>query len=197
MTETAAPSPPTPNSEPAQAAAHSPADRSHGQVRWVVAAVAVAALVALFWPKGDGRFEAPGGFLYDGTGRPQTLAKRLTPVSLVHFWATWCPPCMTEMPALNQLIDDYSDKPGFDVVMIAVQDDQGKVETFAGDRSAMMLYDPSWDVAHRYGTRKLPETYLVVDGEVIEKWEGAVDWNDPEIRARLANAVAEFGRPAG
>jgi thiol-disulfide isomerase/thioredoxin len=182
--------------EPARAPSAAPAApaRPKGlgrQARLGVAAVVVAALAALFWPRGDGTFEAPGGFLLDGGGRPQTLGTRLTPVSLVHFWATWCPPCLTEIPAIDRLIADFGDHPDFDVLMIAVDDVKEKAETFVGDRAAMMLYDPNWEVAHRYGTRKLPETYLVVHGEVVEKWEGAVDWDDPDIRRRLEAALAE------
>ena len=156
-----------------------------------MAAIAALALAALFWPRGATSFDEPGGFLLDGGGRPQTLAPRLAPVTLVHFWATWCPPCLTEIPALQRLIADFGDQPDFDLVMIAVDDTKEKAETFVGDRAAMMLYDPVWEVAHRYGTKKLPETYLVVEGRVIEKWEETVDWDDPRIRNRLAKELAE------
>ncbi|MEM7048374.1 MAG: TlpA disulfide reductase family protein [Acidobacteriota bacterium] len=155
------------------------------QARWVVIALAVVAAVALFWPRGDGSFDAPGGFLVDGHGRPEKLAPRMAPVTLVHFWATWCPPCITELPAIDRLSADLDDEPDFDLVMIAVDDTLEKVKPFVGRRAEMMLYDPNWDVAHRYGTRKLPETYLVVDGKVVHKWEGAVDWDQPEERARI------------
>lgn len=171
--------------------------RSGRQARLAMAAVAVAAAVALFWPRGDRSFDEPGGFVLDGQGRPQTLATRLAPVSLVHFWATWCPPCITEIPALDRLSDDFGDHPDFDLVMIAVSDGVETVETFVGDRAAMMLYDPTWDVAHRYGTRQLPETYLVIDGRVVDKWVGAVDWDRRDVRARLEAALAGQGREAG
>ncbi|MEM7481573.1 MAG: TlpA disulfide reductase family protein [Acidobacteriota bacterium] len=159
------------------------------QAKWAMAALAILAAVALFWPKGDSSFDEPGGFLLDGDGRPQTLAPRLAPVTLVHFWATWCPPCITELPALDRLFADLSDRPDFDLVMIAVNDTLEKVEPFVGKRAMMMLYDPNWDVAHRYGTRKLPETYLVVDGRVIHKWEGAIDWDRPKERRVIEEAL--------
>src|SRR5689334_18733096 len=63
-----------------------------------LAALAVCALAALFWPKGQSAFQEPGGFLYDSTGRAATIGSRLAPVTLVHFWATWCPPCIQETP---------------------------------------------------------------------------------------------------
>jgi len=163
------------------------------QAKVLVAALAAVVLVALFWPRGDGSFEAPGGFLTDAGGRPQTLGPRMSPVTLVHFWSTWCPPCLTEVPALDRLRDHYDRYPEFDVLMVAVQDEVPKVQTFLGERAGDVLYDHNWEVAHRYGTRLLPETYLVVGGQVVEKWEGAQDWDEPELRRRIDAALGEVG----
>lgn len=163
------------------------------QAKLAVAAVAVAAVVALLWPRGDGSFEAPGGNLLDAGGRPQTMAPRMAPVTLVHFWSTWCPPCRTETPAVHRLIDAYADYPEFQVLMIAVDDEVEAVEEFLGGEAHHVLYDPTWDVAHRYDTRKLPESHLVVRGKVVESWRGTVDWDDPAIRRQLDEALATAG----
>ncbi|MFL6237366.1 MAG: TlpA family protein disulfide reductase [Thermoanaerobaculia bacterium] len=151
-----------------------------------LAALAVCALTALFWPKGKDAVQEPGGFLYDSTGRAATIGSRLAPVTLVHFWATWCPPCIQETPKLQRLIHDFSGNPGFSVVMVAVADNSDRVRTFLGPGSEMVLFDPNWKVANRYGTDKLPETYLVVRGQVVRKWVGMTDWDDPALRADLA-----------
>lgn len=172
---------------------------------WFLVVVAMVA-AALFVPRGDGTSTAPGGFLLDESGRPTTLGNHMTPVVLLHFWATWCPPCITEIPALTRLADDFRDKPGFQVMMIAVDDDIEKVRPFVGNRAFSVLYDPEWNIAHRYGTRKLPETYLVVNGKVLNdyKYIGATDWDDPKIRASLEEIVDNVlagddpaGRPTG
>lgn len=146
----------------------------------------LCALAALFWPRGDKTFREPGGYPLDADGRPAKLGSQLAPVSLVHFWATWCPPCIDEIPSLQRLALDYSEQDDFAVVMIAVDDSKDKVTTFLGPGWDMVLFDPGWDVAKRYGTDKLPETYLVVRGEVVEKFVGATDWNDPAVREKLA-----------
>lgn len=165
------------------------------QTQVLVAALAVAALVVVFWPRGDGTEEAPGGFLINANGRPVPVGSRMAPVTLVHFWATWCPPCMTEVPSLNRLSDDFAEYRGdFTVLMVSVADDMERVESFVGDRLSSVLYDPSWEVAHRYGTRKLPETYLVVRGQVEKRWIGAQDWDDPDIRERILSAVQGLRR---
>jgi thiol-disulfide isomerase/thioredoxin len=163
--------------------------------RLTLLALALCGLAALFWPRGErpgasagrtGAFDEPGGFLIDGLGRPAPLADRMAQATLVHFWATWCPPCLTEIPALQALRRELEAPGRFHVVLVAVADSPDKVKTFLGDAASAALYDPKWEVAHRYGTEKLPESYLVVRGRVVEKFAGATDWSDPEVRARLA-----------
>lgn len=166
------------------------------QTQTLVVLLAASALAVLFWPRGDGTLEAPGGFLIDAGGRPVPVGSRMAPVTLVHFWATWCPPCLTEIPSLSRLSDDFAEYRGdFTILMVSVADDMEQVESFVGDRLSSVLYDPSWEVAHRYGTRKLPETYLVVGGKVVERWIGAQDWNDPRIRRTILEAVQGLREP--
>lgn len=160
------------------------------QTRIVAILVAVVAVAVVAWPRGDGSREAPGGFLIDQQGRPVPVGSRMAPVTLVHFWATWCPPCMTEIPSLGNLAEDFGQYRGdFTILMVAVADDMERVEEFVGNRIGAVLFDPSWEVTHRYGTRKLPETYLVVKGQVVERWIGAQDWGDPKIRQRVQEAI--------
>ena len=172
--------------------AGAPPQRSVGSSArlWFLFAAALA-LVALLAPRGDGTSTVPGGFLLDATGRPTTLGNHLSPITLIHFWATWCPPCITEIPALNRLADDYTGRAGFQIMMVAVDDDPAKSGPFVGNRGFAVLQDPQWDIAHRFGTRKLPETYVVVHGKRLErlKFVGAQNWDDPEIRAQLESIM--------
>ena len=154
-----------------------------------LAALAVCALTALFWPRGDGQFSEPGGFLYDSNGRAATIGPRLAPVTLVHFWATWCPPCIQEIPALQRLSREFAGHTEFTVLMVAVSDSSDKVRAFLGSGADMVLFDPQWEVANRYGTDKLPETYLVVRGQVVRKFVGMTDWDDPAIRSEIAGLL--------
>lgn len=172
--------------------------------RWGFAIVAAVALAALFWPRsGDDRinFEvvrrahaqgtaAPTGMLIDSTGRPSPLGPHLAPVTLIHFWATWCPPCISEVPSILRLADDYAGNHDFSLVMIAVQDEVDKVKLFLGDRIDEALFDHDWKVTHSYGTAKVPETHLVVGGELVESFIGATDWDAPENRQRIGEALA-------
>ena len=125
-------------------------------------ALTLCALAALFWPRGDGTFKEPGGFLFDNSGQAAAIGTHLAPVTLVHFWATWCPPCIKEIPALQRLSSDFSRHHDFKVLMVAVSDSNDKVRSFLGSGAEQVLFDPEWEVAKRYGTDKLPETYLVI-----------------------------------
>ena len=178
-----------------------PAKAGRGQP-WIVGLVAVFTLVALFWPRSDERInfqasfrksrggQAPPGMLVDSGGRPITLASKTAPVTLVHFWSTWCPPCITEIPSILRMADDYSQDHNFALVMIAVQDDVEKAQTFLGNRVREALFDNDWKVSHSFGTEKLPETHLVVQGEMVESYIGATDWDDPEVRGVIEKALA-------
>jgi len=184
---------PSPDAAPTVEPAPAP-HQARWQARVGVVVVAVVAALALFWPRTEDR-TAPPGMLVDDGGRPIPMASRMAPVTLVHFWSTWCPPCIDEVPSILRLAEDYSDNHNFALVMIAVQDDVEKVKTFLGDQVDETLFDHDWKVTHRYGTRKLPETYLVVSGEVAEKFVGATDWGDPMIRRQITDALSDVGGP--
>jgi thiol-disulfide isomerase/thioredoxin len=183
------------HSTEAAAAALSPSLGSLGrQARWIAAVITLMGLGVLVWPRGgDGTTAAPAGFLLDATGRAATLGARLAPVTLVHFWATWCPPCIEETPALDRLVRDFGGDRNFAVLRVAVADSSSRVEAFLGAGAPGVLYDPQWEVAHRYGTDQLPETYLVVGGRIVEKFIGEVDWDDPAVRQKIAARLPHGG----
>jgi thiol-disulfide isomerase/thioredoxin len=165
--------------------------------RVATVALVVCAAAALFWPRGSGPTTAPAGSLFDLDGNSTTLGNRLQPVSLVHFWSTWCSPCIEEVPAIRRLARDFASRHEFAVVMIAVADDKEKVRTFLGPEAGEALFDPSWDVAHRYGTRQIPESYLIVNGDIVEKFVGQTNWDDPAIRRRIDEATRQSKPSAG
>ncbi|HXO22623.1 MAG TPA: TlpA disulfide reductase family protein [Thermoanaerobaculia bacterium] len=169
------------------------------QAKLAIALIALCAVAALFWPRGGGGLgAAPGGFVLDSGGRPAPLGPRLAPVTLVHFWATWCPPCIQEVPALQRLTADLADRRDFTVLMVAVADSNDRVRSFLGAGSDMVLFDPNWDVAHRYGTRQLPETYLVVRGKVLDRFVGQTDWDDVNLRRKILSHLGPAtARPRG
>ena len=182
----APPEPPAP-AEPAPPAA---APRRVTLARAAFALAALAALAALFWPRDGAPRSAPsGGFLVDAAGRPTPLGRELKPATLVHFWASWCAPCVTEIPSLVAYGKEATGE-RLGLVLIAVEDEPQAARRFLGETPFPLLFDPGWDVAHRFGTRQLPETHLVVGGKILHSFIGATDWGDAKVRARVAAALA-------
>lgn len=178
-------SPQNPDSRTAPAGADAPAGvvwTSHLLFTLVLA----ISIGVLFLPKPDPN-QAPSGELVDAQGNEVELEDRMSEVTLVHFWATWCPPCIAEIPAIRRLETDLADNDDFSLVMVAVADDVQKANEFLGDDGS--LFDPAWDLAHDYGTTKLPETHLVVDGKVVDSFIGATQWDRADVRERVQKAL--------
>lgn len=159
----------------------------------VMGAIVVAALVALFWPSDGGKRGYLDGKLYDSGDHEIFLSTQYSKVSLIHFWSTWCLPCLDELPQVQRVKDDYAANQDFTVIMIAVADDEKKVADFLGPRLSDTLFDPDWRVTKRFDTHKLPETHLVVDGQIIDRFVGVTDWDSAPIRQRIDTAIANAG----
>ncbi|MCM2270739.1 MAG: TlpA family protein disulfide reductase [Thermoanaerobaculia bacterium] len=163
---------------------------SSGRVAlWVAGAVVLAAIAALFVPRREAdRAPRPGGFLVDASGRAVPLAAELEPATLVHFWATWCPPCRTELPELVRFAREPGGAPK--VLFVAVGDDVAAAREFLAADDLRLLFDPAWEVANRFRTGRLPETHLVVNGEVVRTFVGATAWGDAAVRAEVQKWTA-------
>ncbi len=104
-------------------------------------------------------------------------------VVVLNFWATWCPPCVEEMPSLVQMQQRMKAK-GVTVLAVSVDVDQSSYRRFLGDHSVSLLTvrDPDQKANGLYGTFKFPETYIIDrNGVMRRKFIGPVDWTDPEI----------------
>jgi peroxiredoxin len=102
-------------------------------------------------------------------------------VVMVHFWATWCPPCVEEIPTLDKLFHNLTGK-DFALLAVSEDDDGAAVASFLQKNklSLPVLMDAGSEVARQYGTYKLPETYIVDRQGVVQyKAIGPRDWTDP------------------
>ena len=121
-------------------------------------------------------------------GAARTLADYAGQGVVLNLWATWCPPCVAEMPALDELARDLRAER---VAVLALSSDRGGaavVERFYKDRGIRdlsVLLDPRGDAARALGVRGLPTT-LVIDrkGRERARVEGPADWAAPaSVRA--------------
>lgn len=169
----------------------------------LVFAVAAAAAGAV-WIKSLEPPASPGGSLqflsaapalpvFDRAGKETDLAKEDDRLLVVHFWATWCPPCVEEIPALSQFWDQYKDRGDVSLYAISVDKDWKTIDAFlAKHPSAIPMYhDPDAATAKRFGTSQYPETYIVnKSGRVLFRVQGAVDWSNPELKTRIEQILA-------
>jgi cytochrome c biogenesis protein CcmG, thiol:disulfide interchange protein DsbE len=112
-----------------------------------------------------------------------SLADYKGKVVLLNFWATWCPPCVQEMPSLVQLQQRWKDK-GVVVLAVSLDVDDGGYHKFLRDHniSLVTVRDGDKRTSDMYGTFKYPESYIIDrEGKIRRKFIGAVDWNRPDI----------------
>lgn len=136
---------------------------------------------------------APAGplvvFARDGTRRD--LASRNGKGQILHFWATWCPPCRDEMPELVKFVKDTKDDPRVEFLAVSVDDDWKTADAWlkqAGIAGLPLALDAKGPVAGRFGATGYPETFFVSpSGEVVQHFVGAVEWSRPEVRAFAAD----------
>jgi thiol-disulfide isomerase/thioredoxin len=137
---------------------------------------------------------APAIMFEDPSGEPASLADFRGKPLLVNLWATWCAPCVAEMPTLDALA---ARQPGLQVLAISQDmEGQAKVDAFFDQRKFKMLepyIDPDIELMTALKVDTLPATILY-DGEGREVWRmtGMEDWTG----ARAAGLIREAVSPA-
>ena len=104
-------------------------------------------------------------------------------IIVLNFWATWCPPCVEEMPSLVEMQRRMKSK-GITVLAVSVDVDQGAYNQFLKDHSINLVTvrDAVQKSNTLYGTFKFPETYIIDrNGVMRRKFIGAIDWTAPDI----------------
>ena len=114
---------------------------------------------------------APGFSLPDLDGRPQSLSQYKGKIVLLNFWATWCKPCTTEMPAMQACYDKLRDD-GFVVLAIDELEDDQKVREHirAHGHTFPVLLDRDNRVANQYGVFGLPVSVFVDETGLIQEY---------------------------
>ncbi len=127
--------------------------------------------------------------LVDREGNSVALSDFSGKVILLNYWATWCPPCVAEMPSLQKLYDDYQDKMVF---IFLTSDDKSKVDAFMKKRNfTLPVYFQTSKAPAKLFTSSLPTTFLIdQNGKILIDEVGASDWNGESMRAILDKLLA-------
>ena len=109
-------------------------------------------------------------------------------IVVLNFWATWCPPCVEEMPSLV-VMQRHMKAKGVTVLAVSIDVDENAYRAFLKQHGVDLLTvrDPAQKTPALYGTHGWPETFIIDrNGMIRRKFIGAVDWTEPEITDYLS-----------
>ena len=131
----------------------------------------------------------------DGSGKEVALADFKGRVVLVNFWATWCAPCIRELPSLDRLQAEIG---GRDFTVLAINEDRGGAATAApflekhGWKNLAVHADRQMALARALGLRGMPSTYLVDrNGRVVGSLTGVAEWDSEEAKALIRHYLKD------
>ncbi|EDP95911.1 TlpA disulfide reductase family protein [Kordia algicida OT-1] len=127
--------------------------------------------------------------LVDSSGKNVNFQEMEGEIILINFWATWCPPCIAEMPNLNKLHKDYGDKIKF---LFVANDAVEKVNAYLGkNQYNLPVYYSSEKAPKELYSNSIPATFLIDDrGKIIMKKIGVSNWNSETVRNQIDELLA-------
>jgi thiol-disulfide isomerase/thioredoxin len=184
-------------------------------MRWACVAGLLAVLLSASWAgaaEGEGDLRdraelgefvpsqqpapAPAVSLTDVSGNTVELSDFKGRLVVVNLWATWCEPCLREMPSLERLQSKLCDR----IAVLGVSEDRGgskTVEPFIaklGLKSVKIFIDPKSAVGRAVEMRGLPTSLLIDrDGKSLGRVEGAAEWDSPKLMAVLDRFLSGDG----
>jgi thiol-disulfide isomerase/thioredoxin len=122
--------------------------------------------------------------LKDATGKTVSLEAYKGKIIFINFWATWCPPCIAEMPSIQKLYGDYQDKMVF---LFVTTDSFEKANAFMiKEKLTLPVYQSVTNPPVEMDSNTIPATYLIdKEGNIIISKIGAADWDSDSFREKL------------
>jgi len=168
------------------------ADKKWDRIFPVLIGVLVVALIAVVAESTTERIvevgdTAPGFALVTDDGQRLSRSQFGGQLLVLNFWATWCVPCIQELPSLNQFQKQFASS-GVVVLGVSVDQNERAYQQFLKRAGVTFRTsrDPQADVSSRYGTFKYPETYVIDrNGKVVQKHIGPRDWMDQRLLADI------------
>ena len=117
-------------------------------------------------------------------------------LTIINFWATWCPPCIEELPSLNRLAIMFEEK-GIDILAISMdRGDEKKLTNFLkqkGGDKLKFFQDKNWSAGKSLPIKGLPVTLIVknnkTETKIIYKHEGPLVWDSIEVKNNILSLV--------
>jgi peroxiredoxin len=143
--------------------------------------------------------KVPDFVLKDRSGKTFQLSSFRGNLVFLNFWATWCPPCVEEIPAMEVLNQRFKAKK-FMMIAVSVDDSWERIDTFLNALShppsfLVLLDEDKALTTGIYGTEKFPETYLIgPDGTLLKKFAGSYNWTDPKQLKEFETLLSKKGK---
>lgn len=164
----------------------------HRFVRWLLLRLRLSLLLLLPGCYSGSRPSRIGSIAPDFTvqdsDRKVTLRQFRGNVVVLNFWATWCPPCVEELPSMISMQGRMRER-GVTVLAVSIDVDAAMYHRFIKEHGVNLLTvrDPEQKSSSLYGTFGWPETYIIDrNGVIRRKLVGPVDWNSAEITEFLS-----------
>ena len=111
-------------------------------------------------------------------------------VVLINFWATWCPPCIAEMPSLHKLYDDYENTVDFYFVS---NEEIDVLNEFLGKNNySFKVHVPKTKYPDTFDVSSIPRTFLIdKNGNIVIDKTGAANWNSEKVRSQIDVLLAQ------
>jgi len=123
--------------------------------------------------------------LIDAQGRTKSLKDFKGQVIFMNLWATWCPPCIAEMPSIDELHEEMGGDVAF--VMLSLDQDFEKAKVFNKSKGYdLPIYAAASNLPAMYQSSAIPTTYVIdADGNLALTHKGMADYSDPEFKEFL------------
>jgi len=120
--------------------------------------------------------------LIDAEGKTRSLKEFKGKVIFLNFWATWCPPCIAEMPSIDELHEEMGDEVAF--VMLSFDDDFEKAKDFDKRKGYdLPIYAPASNLPEMFQSSSLPTTYIIdAAGNLALTHKGMADYSDQDFK---------------
>ena len=111
---------------------------------------------------------------------------------LINFWATWCAPCVRELPSLNNLHNEFKNNKNFAMIAINIGQNKSVVNKFIKEKAPidfLVLLDENIELSD-WNVQAIPTTFLINDsGKIIYKVEGEKEWDSSEFTKFFKNII--------
>jgi thiol-disulfide isomerase/thioredoxin len=126
----------------------------------------------------------------DLSGKNNTIAIGKGKVTFLSYWATWCPPCLAELPGIQKLYQDYDDRIQF---VLLTNEEPEKVRQFLTKKEYdLPVYFSQMEAPVALKSRSIPTNYVIdAQGKIIIKESGAANWNSERVRQLFDNLLQE------